>query len=480
VIEDQTETEQDEIDITETLLDESTRKLRFAERLIKRCKKIGNQNEMDVYAIPLIRSAESDSTFERFSFGLADELAEHRTVLVLGADGSNRSKFINGIVNFIFGVEQDDSFRFQLIDEEETNGVKVYDIHHTFSFRVSYSITIVAAPSYDTVTNDSQYFRDQNVAKMLLGAMEKDGGIQQLDMICNVVTEAVVDQSFMSIFGKDMAGSVYNWQPFNHLGDTCSWLEVIQRFCTALADNSNPKSLSLTKQVLQERKQMEAVTDGLESLVKISHGKMKEVDKAKQMIVFCDSQIQSTDEEEDECFVVEMKKKVELPAGEWVYNCNRCYVTCHDAFFKEEPVEDGHLNSEDLYESTVTGYCSVCPDQCNLIMHSNQPYRWVSVEKVTKVSPDLGKIQRNEAEIKWKDIKSKGRDLIKVLEKDLAANGKVVLEHFTATWRCIQRLNRIALRGNSFLTRKVFDVLYDAEQLIKELGFQDGLASLKN
>jgi septation ring formation regulator EzrA len=80
-------------------------------------------------------------------------------------------------------------------------------------------------------------------------------------------------------------------------------------------------------------------------------------------------------------------------------------------------------------------------------MPSNQPYRWVLIEKVTKVSPNLGKIERNEAEIKWKDIKSKGRDLIKVLEKDLAANGKVILEHFKATWRCIQRLNRIALRG---------------------------------
>jgi hypothetical protein len=99
---------------------------------------------------------------------------------------------------------------------------------------------------------------------------------------------------------------------------------------------------------------MEAVTDRLESLVKIGHGKMKEVDKAKQMIVFGESQIQSTDEEEDECFVVEMKKKVELLAGEWVYNCNCCYVTCHDAFFKEEPVEDGHFNSEDLYASPAT------------------------------------------------------------------------------------------------------------------------------
>ena len=478
--------EQDQVEILETPR-ELTKQIRFAERLIKRCKKIGNQNEMDVYAIPLIKSVESSSTFERFSFCNSNERAEHRTVLVLGADGSSRAKFINGIVNFILGVEQADNFRFQLIDEEEKNSIKIYDIHHSRGFRVTFSITIVAVPSYDTITGDSQYFRDQNVAKTLLGLLESDGGIHQLDMICNVVTEAVFSQSFMSIFGKDMAGSLSNWQPFDHLGDTCSWREVIQRFCSALADRDaksladrDAKSLSLTKQVLEERERMDAVMNGLESLIKISHGKMKEVGKTKQMIVFCDSQIQSTEEEEDECFVVEMKKKVELPAGEWVYNCNRCYVTCHDSFFKQENVEDGNWNSDDLYESTVTGYCSVCPDQCNLIMHSNQPYRWVSVEKETKISPDPSKIERNEAEVKWKDIRSKGRDRIRVLEKDLAGNGKVILEHFVATWRCIQRLNRIALRGNSFLTQKVFDVLYDAEQQLKELGLHDGLASLKN
>ena len=437
--------------------------------------KIGNHNSLDVYAIPLIKSTESSSTFERFSFGNANERVEHRTVLVLGASGSCQAKFINGLINFIFDVEQNDDYRFQLINEEETvhtNCIKVYDVHHSGGFRVPFSLTIIAAPSYDVNTNDSQLFRDQNLAKMLLGLFENNRGIHELDMICNVVTETVFNQSFMSIFGKDIAGSITNWQSFNCLGDTCSWQEVRQRFLVSLSDK-NVNSLSLTKLVLEERKQMEAMTNGLDSLVKISQGKKKETDKAKRMMISCESQIQST--EDEGCFVFEMKKKVQLQPGECAYNCNSCYVTCHDSFVKEENEQS------DVYESTIAGFCSICPNRCNLNMHSNQPYRWECVRKETRISSsEIRTSQRNDAEMKWKDIKSKGRDLIMGLEKDLAENGKAMLEHFVATWRCIQRLNKIALNGNSFLTQKVFDVLYNAEQQLRDLGFENRLASLRN
>jgi hypothetical protein len=81
--------------------------------------------------------------------------------------------------------------------------------------------------------------------------------------------------------------------------------------------------------------------------------------------------------------------------------------------------------------------------------------------------------------MKWKNIRSNGRDLVKVLQNDLVENGTIMLEHFQSIWRCIQQLNKIALHGNSFLTQKVFDVLFDAEQQLKELGFEDGLESLK-
>jgi hypothetical protein len=109
-------------------------------------------------------------------------------------------------------------------------------------------------------------------------------------------------------------------------------------------------------------------------------------------------------------------------------------------------------------------------------MHCNQPFRWVYIKQETRNTLN----QRSEAEMKWRDIKSKGQDLIIVLQKDLVENGMVMLEHFQGTWQCIQRLNEIALHRTSFLTLRVFDLLYDAEQILKELGFKEGMESIKN
>lgn len=54
------------------------------------------------------------------------------------------------------------------------------------------------------------------------------------------------------------------------------------------------------------------------------------------------------------------------------------------------------MNSDTFYESAITSHCSICPDQCNLIMLSIQPYRLVLVEKNTKISTDPSKIENNE------------------------------------------------------------------------------------
>jgi hypothetical protein len=67
------------------------------------------------------------------------------------------------------------------------------------------------------------------------------------------------------------------------------------------------------------------------TLTTLLYGKMEEVDKEKQMIIFCDSQIQSIGEDEGNV-VVESTQKMEFPAGKYVYNCNRCHFTCHNSF----------------------------------------------------------------------------------------------------------------------------------------------------
>jgi hypothetical protein len=436
---------------------------------------------LDVHTVPLIKSDESRSTFERFSFGNPDEQAERRSFLVLGSNRT-QAQFINGIVNYIFNVEQNDNFRFQLIsmlEEEtpdETSLIKIYDVHHAKGFRVPFSITIVAVTCYDDDADDSKFFQYQNIAKSLLELLEDDGGIQELDTICNLVSQHPSNRSPLCIFGHDVTGNITNWEPFNYLDVTCLWLESIQGFFAKLTEK-NIISLSLTQQVLTDTKQMEAMLNGLQSLIKIGYDKMEEVDKAKQTIIFCESQIQSIEENEGNDVVVELThQKMKLPAGEYVYNCNRCCFTCHNSFVKEENKEQDCASRADLYESTATGFCSVCPDQCNMSMHCNQPFRWVYIKQETRNTLN----QRSEAEMKWRDIKSKGQDLIIVLQKDLVENGMVMLEHFQGTWQCIKQLNEIALLRTTFLTLRVFDLLYDAEQILKELGFKEGMESMKN
>jgi type IV secretory pathway ATPase VirB11/archaellum biosynthesis ATPase len=83
--------------------------IRFAETIVKKCKKIVNRNGMDVFAVPLTKLSGPAATADRFAFGRADALhkgkMQHRTILVMGATGSGKTTLINGMINFIFDVQ---------------------------------------------------------------------------------------------------------------------------------------------------------------------------------------------------------------------------------------------------------------------------------------------------------------------------------------------------------------------------------------
>ncbi|KAI9559781.1 hypothetical protein GHT06_013787 [Daphnia sinensis] len=452
--------------------------IRIAETMCDSSTHIGNCNGLDLYAVAFQKSDHPFSTIERYVYGQPDGLPEHKTIVIYGADRTNQTKFIDAMLNYIFNVEHKDEFRFQL-NQHETNSIQIYTVHHAQGFRIPFTITIVCIPLYDA-DGDSELFHHQQTAQTFHEYLKNKDGIQGLDMICNIVNEASPNQqSFLSIFGNDVEGIVSSWEPNDCTDGTRVWHLNMQHLFASLT-RKKTRSLVLTMHVLEERKQMEAAVKGLQRLVKIGGSKIEEIDKAKQMIVFCQMQIDSNDELDEN---VESTRKVELPAGQYVNNCDYCHVTCHDSFVESLVLkyeEDGSPSS-DLLETTATGFCSSCPEKCNLNMHSNQPYRWVPVKEETAGRPNrVLQDRRRETDIKWNEIKSKGRDLVKQLQKELKENGLAMLEHFQATWRCIQRINKIGLRRNSFLNRLVFDCLFDAEQQLKLLGLDDGLESLRH
>ena len=99
-------------------------------------------------------------------------------------------------------------------------------------------------------------------------------------------------------------------------------------------------------------------------------------------------------------------------------------------------------------------------------MQSNQPF-WL--EERNFLSNDG--IENKATEMKWKEINFKVQDMLKVLQRHLIENGTIMLDIYHACWKCIILINRIALNGNSFLTEHAFNLIFNAERQLKQLGF---------
>ena len=89
----------------------------------------------------------------------------------MGANGSGKTTVINAMINYILGVEWNDTFRFLLIDEKvregtaqahhsQTQQVTAYDFHYQEGFRIPFSLTIVDTPGF---AGTSGIDRDQNI-----------------------------------------------------------------------------------------------------------------------------------------------------------------------------------------------------------------------------------------------------------------------------------------------------------------------------
>jgi hypothetical protein len=141
------------------------------------------------------------------------------------------------------------------------------------------------------------------------------------------------------------------------------------------------------------------------------------------------------------------------------------------------PNDDGKVECAAMDHSMPadTRSCRVCPKKCVWNMHSNQPYRWEYVVEKQATSSDAIK-QKYESELKRKLT---AQDLIQVLQKDLDENEKAVLERVETVSNCIQRLDEIALRPNPFSTPQYIDLIIDAEQQEKRIGFKERIESLK-
>ncbi|KAG8127295.1 hypothetical protein E2320_014222 [Naja naja] len=145
----------------------------------------------------------------------------NKVILVMGATGCGKTTLINGMINYILGVQWEDNFRFKLIHEttqrsemgSSTLEVTAYMVNHQKGFRIPHSLTIIDTPGFGG-TRDAE--QDKLVEEKLLEFFSSPGGIDHVDAICLVAqaflahsthTQKRVFDSMLSMLGKDLKGT---------------------------------------------------------------------------------------------------------------------------------------------------------------------------------------------------------------------------------------------------------------------------------
>ncbi|XP_051899565.1 uncharacterized protein LOC127585890 isoform X1 [Pristis pectinata] len=196
---------------------------RIAQKLRREAKLI-SKGHPSIYKLKLQKEVFHQSRhFVKCSFGKRNIKCSMKTIMVLGATGSGKTTLINGMINYILGVEWTDNFRYTLIHEEtgksqaesQTSYITAYQLHHQEGFKIDYSLTIIDTPGFGDTRGISQ---DEQITDNIREFFTSPQGVDQIDAVCFVVqaslarlthTQKYIFDSILSIFGKDIAESIH-------------------------------------------------------------------------------------------------------------------------------------------------------------------------------------------------------------------------------------------------------------------------------
>ena len=149
----------------------------------------------------------------------------HKVLMLFGASGAGKSTLIDGIANYIMGVDWEDEFRFKLISEEilhdqtksQTRCITAYTFHKDRGSPLPYTLTLIDTPGFE---DTGGLKRDKQMVAQIkeFFTIQGDQGIDQLHGIGFVAsasqprltpTQQYVFDSILSVFGKDVADNIF-------------------------------------------------------------------------------------------------------------------------------------------------------------------------------------------------------------------------------------------------------------------------------
>ena len=492
----------------------SARPPRLAETMLQKSKKMSN-GPPPVYLLATKTKLNQDKgRIAKKSIGSPSGVCDggkEKVLMVVGATGAGKTTLINGMINYILGVEWADKFRYKLVVEDskvsqafsQTRDITAYTIYPMKGSAISYTFTIIDTPGFGDTGGLKRDKEITNQIKEFFSIPPPDG-IDHLDCIGFVTqaslarltpTQEYIFDSVLSIFGKDVVKSIFmlvtfadGQQPpvmeaikkakipaqkfykFNNSALYANDFKEIEEGFDAMFwrmgarsfekfflefEKTDSVSLQLTQEVLKERHQLQTIIEGLNPQITEGLNKIEEMRQEEAVLKKHEADIEAN---RSFTYPVEITVPVETRlegTGRHTTTCLRCNYTCHkDCTIADDEEKFRCLAMDD------EGKCEICTQHCKWSEHRNLPYV-IEYRKETQMrtSDDLKK--KYESAMSGK---TRVKGMIGKLEEYLMSVHTKVLKMIVKAQQSIRRLDEIALKPNPLTQIEYLELLIESEK----------------
>ena len=471
-----------------------------------------------IYKLKLTQVAEDkEKGVAKYQLGKPRLDTQEYVVMLVGETGAGKSTLINGMVNYILGVGWEDDFRFKLIAEEggtsqthsKTKTITAYTIPHQQGSPFEHTLTIVDTPGFgDTKGLDSDKRIMEQIRTFFSTPGKKGidhihgiGFVTQASLARLTPTQRYVFDSILAVFGKDIGKNILMMTTFAD-GKTPPVLDAVKEagigYCKSFKFNNSAlytdqagggqvaevvsfdkmfwqmgmasfkaffkqlvcmeaRSLLLTKDALEERKQLEVIIQSLPLQIQAIFGKIGTLQQEEHIM-----EQHKADIAANKNFKYTVKEprivKHETRQGQYVTNCTKCNFTCHrDCAYAND--------DEKRYCCVMSGeHCEVCKEKCHWSSHVNNPF-WFEVQEVTVEKTYDGLKKRYEAALSGKSSKENIINIVSMIRAEIATSYKEVFLMIRQAQQILERLDEIALHPNPLSEVEYIDLIIHTEEM---------------
>lgn len=231
------------------------------------------------------------------------------------------------------------------------------------------------------------------------------------------------------------------------------------------------KSVTLTQEVLRERKQLEETVEDLQEQIKLGLAKFEELENTRQKLGEHGKENNRNNNPEFTVTVMKPYKAHISGKGNFLINCQQCHVTC---YYPSSTSRDSE--KEGCEEAASRGFCTECPGKCHINVHFLQKYSWEYrevrekqtvkelKEKYPKTNKDQTVVEGLRSNL-W-DEECRLRNEVKTLLRRSA--------------QCLDRLREISVKPNPLSTLEYIDLLINGERSETKQGWEEQVGALRN